>query len=250
MNRNCGSTPLNLTSGLQVFGMESGHNHFKIIFFGIDHMSTAIVIGATGLIGSNLVAQLVNEDSVEKIIAITRRPVEYESSKVVNRVIDFDRIENYKDAFVGDFLFSCLGTTKKQAGSLEAQRKVDLEYQYKAAEISSENKVPHYLLVSSSGADENSNAQYFKMKGELETKVMTLPFERVSIFQPSLLLGNRDKFRLGEYLAGLLLPTLCLLPVLKRYRPIDGKIVARKMIEVSSKPGNSREIYSLDELFL
>jgi uncharacterized protein YbjT (DUF2867 family) len=232
------------------FAQKTGKIIFTIIFFWKDHMSTAIVLGATGLIGRNLVAQLVNEESVEKIITITRRTFEYESNKIVNKVIDFDRIENYKDEFVGDFLFSCLGTTRKQAGSLKAQRKVDLEYQYKAAEISSGNQVPHYLLVSSSGADQDSNSQYFKMKGELETKVMSLPFERISIFQPSLLLGNRDEFRFGEYLAGLFLPTLRFLPILKRYRPIDGKIVARKMIEVSSKPGKSRETYTLDELFL
>jgi len=212
-------------------------------------MSKVIVIGATGLIGRSLVAQLVNEESVERITAVTRRPVEYESTKIVNKVIDFDRIENFKDEFEGDFLFSCLGTTRKQAGSLEAQRKVDFEYQYKAAEISSENQVSHYLLVSSSGADQNSSSQYLKIKGELETKVMSLPFERINIFQPSILLGKRDKFRFGEYSAGLLLSKLCLLPVLKRYRPIDGKIVARKMIEVSSRPGSSRETYSLDELF-
>lgn len=206
-------------------------------------------MGATGLIGKNLVNQLINEENVEKIIAITRRPVEYQSTKVINKVIDFDHMENYKDAFVGDLLFSCFGTTKKQAGSIEAQRKVDVEYQYNAARIASENKVPHYFLISSSGADENSSSQYFKMKGELETKILALPFERISIFRPSLLMGERNEFRIGEYLGGLLLPILFKLPFLKRYRPIDGKTVAKKMIEVSAKPGKSLETYSLDELF-
>ncbi len=212
-------------------------------------MSTAIVLGATGLIGKNLVELLTNEESVEKIITLTRRPVEYQSTKVINKVIDFDHMENHKDIFVGDFLFSCLGTTKKQAGSIEAQRKVDVEYQYNAAKISSENKVPHYLLISSSGADENSSSQYLKMKGELETKILALPFERISIFRPSLLMGERNEFRIGEYVGGLLLPIIFKLPFLKRYRPIEGKTVAKKMIDVSSKAGISREMYSLDELF-
>ena len=212
-------------------------------------MSTAIVLGATGLIGKNVVDLLTNEESVEKIIALTRRPVEYQSTKVINKVIDFGHMENYKDAFVGDYLFSCLGTTKKQAGSIEAQRKVDVEYQYNAAKISSENKVPHYLLISSSGADENSSSQYMKMKGELETKIMALPFKRISIFRPSLLMGERNEFRIGEYLGGLLLPIIFKLPFLKRYRPIDGKTVAIKMVDVSSKPGKNRETYVLDELF-
>ena len=213
-------------------------------------MKTAIVLGATGLVGSHLVEQLVQEDVIERVVAITRRPIEYTSPKVVNKVVEFEVLENYRDTFQGDMLFSCLGTTIKRAGSLDAQRKVDLDYQYQTAKLASENGVSHYLLVSSSGAKSSSGSPYFKMKGELEEKVALLPFERISIFQPSLLMGNRNEFRLGEKIGSWIMPALCALPPLKRYRPIHGGDVAKKMIAVACSSGEKRELFQLDELFL
>ena len=111
-----------------------------------------------------------------------------------------------KEPLKGDVLFSCLGTTKKQAGSIAAQRIVDFDYQLQIAQIAVENGVPHYLLVSSSGANAKSRAAYMKMKGELEEQVKALPFQRISIFQPSLLLGDRPESRFGEQLAALFMP--------------------------------------------
>ena len=143
-----------------------------------------------------------------------------------------------------------MGTTRKQAGSIAAQRKVDLDYQYRAAQLAAERGVGHYLLVSSSGANPKSANPYLQMKGELEEKVQQLPFERISIFQPSLLLGKRPEVRLGEKLGALLLPVLCTLPGLRRYRPIRGEEVAAKMVRVSRQPGASREWFKLDELFV
>ncbi len=212
-------------------------------------MKIAIVVGATGLVGEKLVDRLAKEKHIEKVVAITRRPVEYKSKKVVNEVINFDELEKRSDIFKGDILFSCLGTTVKQAGSFKEQRKVDFEYQFKAAKISSENRVNHYILVSSSGANAKSRSPYFKMKGELENEVSSLPFKRISILQPSLLIGDREAFRLGETLASWILPFLCKLPFLKRYRPISGDYVAKKMVSVSLSAGNPKEIYRLDELF-
>ena len=212
-------------------------------------VTTAIVLGATGLIGAKLLERLAKEKGIEKIIAITRRPVNYDSTKIVNEVINFDEIEKHSDIFTGDILFSCLGTTVKQAGSYKEQRKVDFEYQYKAAEISAKNGVAHYLLVSSSGANAKSRSPYFKMKGQLENEVSLLPFQRISILQPSLLTGERKEFRLGETLASWVLPLLCKLPFLKKYRPISGDCVAKKMVSISLLGGQSKEVYQLDEIF-
>lgn len=161
-------------------------------------MNTAIVLGATGLVGSKLVDRLAKESDVAKVVAVTRRPVNYPSKKIVNEVIDFDQLQKHRDIFSGDVLFSCLGTTLKQAGSIEEQRKVDFEYQYEIAKIASEYKVKHYILVSSSGANSTSRNAYIKMKGDLEEAVLALPFKRISILQPSLLIGERESFRLGE----------------------------------------------------
>jgi len=129
---------------------------------------TAIVIGATGLVGQALVDHLAEADHICKIITLTRTPAKHPSPKVFNQVVDFEHLEDYAESFNADLLFSCLGTTLKQAGSLAAQRKVDLDYQFKAAQIAVNNGVEHYLLVSSSGANEESNSPYLKMKGVLE----------------------------------------------------------------------------------
>lgn len=209
----------------------------------------ALVIGSTGLVGKALVDQLVSANHIEQVITLTRRPVEHVSAKVVNHVVDFDSLHHQAALFNADIMFSCLGTTVKQAGSITAQRKVDLDYQFNAAKLAADNGVEHYLLVSSSGANPQSPSAYFKMKGELETKVKTLGFKRLSVFQPSLLVGERNEFRLAEKLGSWLLPSLCLIPRLRRYRPISGEQVAQKMCLVSSLSGSGQAYYRLDELF-
>lgn len=211
---------------------------------------TAIVIGATGLIGKALVDLLVAAVHIDKIITLTRRTTEHSSSKVFNYIVDFDQLENYAELFTADLLFSCLGTTLKQAGSIAAQHKVDIDYQYNAAEIAANNGVEHYLLVSSSGANAQSKSPYLKMKGVLEQKVTSLPFKRISIFQPSLLLGQRTDFRFSEKVGSWLLPVLCMLPGLRRFRPITGKQVAEKMVQTSMETGQSIECFRLDEIFI
>lgn len=211
---------------------------------------TAIVIGATGLIGKALVDKLTESEHIEKVITITRSPVVHSSSKVVSQIVDFDQLENYASYFKGDYLFSCLGTTLKQAGTITAQRKVDLDYQLKAAQLAANNGVDHYLLVSSSGANKKSKNNYLKMKGELEEQIKGLSFKHISIFQPSLLLGQRNTFRLGEKIGSWVLPILCLLPWLNRYRPITGEEVAAKMVLTSKQPADSLEYFKLDEIFI
>lgn len=210
----------------------------------------AIVIGATGLIGSALVEKLIDAEHVSKIITLTRKPTNYSSPQVFNEVVDFENLQHYSELLKGDLLFSCLGTTLKEAGSIKAQRRVDLDYQLFAAQIAANNGVKHYLLVSSAGANQTSHRAYLKMKGELEQLVKSLPFQRISIFQPSLLIGHRKYFRWGEKIGAWLLPILCSLPRLKRYRPISGEQVATKMVQVSEKSSNALEFFCLDEIFL
>ena len=210
----------------------------------------AIVIGATGLVGRALVDHLADADHISKIITLTRRSATHPSSKVFNQIVDFDHLDDYAESFNAHWLFSCLGTTVKQAGSIAAQRKVDLDYQFKAAQLAAINGVEHYLLVSSSAANEQSNSAYLKMKGELEQRIKSLPFKRISIFQPSLLLGQRVDFRLGEKVGSWLMNALCLVPGLRRFRPITGEQVAAKMALVSQQPGRPVELFRLDDIFI
>lgn len=210
---------------------------------------TAVVVGATGLVGQSLVSQLVQSESFERVVTITRRPLAIESPKLDQHIVDFENLVEHSSAFQGDVLFSCLGTTKKQAGSIAAQYKVDVEYQYNAIELANKNNTPHLCLVSSSGARSASSSAYLKMKGELEEKVKKLPFERVSIFQPSLLLGSRPESRIAEKLGAIVLPSICKLPGLKRYCPIKGDQVAKKMLQVSLQHKQGIEYFVLDDVF-
>lgn len=209
----------------------------------------AIVIGATGLVGNELVKLLCQTTEVSEVVVIARRKLAYNHDKLKCHIVDFEKLVEHSYLFQGDVLFSCLGTTKKQAKTIEAQRKVDLNYQYLIAEMAANNNIQDYLLVSSSGANNKSRSPYLRMKGDLEEKVRALSFERISILQPSLLLGKRQEFRIMETLASAILPILCKLPLLKRYRPISGQQVAHKLLDVYQNQTEHQATYTLDELF-
>lgn len=216
-----------------------------------------IVVGATGLIGNELVQLLAGESGVASVHTLTRRSVDYavssksgqRSNPIINHVVDFARLDEFATLFDGDVLCSCLGTTVKQAGSIAAQRVVDLDYQLKAAQLAAQQGVAHYILVSSSGANSKSLSPYLKMKGELEDAVAALGFASTTILQPSLLLGERSETRVAEQLASHLLPALCKLPGLGRYRPIQGREVAQKIVELVHTPPNGLKRYTLDQVF-
>jgi len=210
---------------------------------------TAIVLGATGLVGRHLVAQLVDAPHISKVIIITRRPIALSSDKLVVYQLNFDTINEYRNRFAGDILFSCLGTTRNKAGSIAAQRKVDLDLQYQCAQIAFNQGVSELFLVSSSGANSESQNAYLQMKGELEEKIGDLGFNTLNIFQPSLLLGERKEFRAGERVASAMLPLLCKIPTLSKYRPIHAAEVARKMVQVSRTDSDGVNIYRLDDVF-
>jgi len=210
---------------------------------------TAIVIGATGLIGRALVDQLVKSEQISKVITLTRTESKHHSVKVINHIVDFACLEDSADLFNADLLFSALGTTLKKAGSLDAQYKVDVEYQFNAAKIAAEKGVAHYLLVSSTGANAYSQRPYLAMKGELEQRIKALPFKRISLFQPSLLLGTRSECRVAEKVGGWVMSGFSIVPGLRRYRPISGEQVATKMVQVSQQPGPSLAFFCLDALF-
>ncbi|KZN48873.1 NAD(P)H-binding protein [Pseudoalteromonas luteoviolacea] len=212
-------------------------------------MKTAIVLGATGLIGKHLIEQLIQCNDIGKIIAIARRPIDFGTEKVVCEQVCFDRLTDYADVFQGDILFSCLGTTKKQAGSISLQRKVDFDYQLQVAQIAADNKVSHYFLVSSSGANAQSRNPYLKMKGQLEDEISKLSFDKTCIIQPSLLLGKRDHFRLAETLGAHILPIVCKIPGLDKFRPILGEQVAIKMVKISHTQTYGKRTFKQDELF-
>lgn len=210
---------------------------------------TAILIGATGLVGSKILSQLLESDNYESVKVFHRRSTGVTHPKLEEHVIDFDDIENWKEKLTGYVLFSALGTTLKTAGSKEAQYKVDFTYQFEVAKYASENGVSDYGLVSSAGADHESSNFYQKMKGELDEAVQKLDFEKVVIVRPSILDGDRKESRLGEKIALPLMKIFCKIPGLKKYHPIKDEVVAKALINGTEKRSNSKKsIYELDEV--
>lgn len=207
---------------------------------------TAIVIGSTGMVGKELVNQLITSNHYSSIVSLVRRPSGVSNPKLKEHIIDFDQPETWKNLVKGDELFSCLGTTIAQAKTKEAQYKVDYTYQYNVAKIASDNGVDNFVLVSSAGANVNSKTFYIKMKGELDEAVQHLPFEYISIIRPGQLTGNRTENRLGEKIGLAVMNSLNKIGILKRYKPITFKDVAKAMIHAAKKQKSAT--YTLDEV--
>jgi uncharacterized protein YbjT (DUF2867 family) len=212
-------------------------------------MKTAVMIGATGLVGSQLLSQLLADERVGRVIALGRGKTGAVHSKLEERVIDFDAPESWSPLVKGDVAFSSLGTTLKQAGSQAAQKKVDHDYQLAFARAAASNRVPCYVLVSASSADPSSRVFYSRIKGELDREVQHLGLERVRILRPSLLGGERKQPRAGEKIGSVLLRAANALGIARKYREISGAVVAKAMINAAFDPERGARIFTLDEVF-
>lgn len=210
-------------------------------------MKTAIVIGSTGMVGTALIKQLIESDDYSNVISLVRRASGVEHTKLVEKVVDFDQPEMWKELVKGDVFFSTMGTTIKTAKTKENQYRVDYTYQYETAKIASENSVPNYVLVSSVGANSSSPYFYLKTKGKLEDDVKKLLFNVISILQPGQLDGNRTEKRPLEKISLKAMYWFNKIGLLKKYRPIQAEEVAKAMINVAER--TTSKIYKLDELF-
>ncbi|RSK44729.1 Rossmann-fold NAD(P)-binding domain-containing protein [Hymenobacter perfusus] len=202
-------------------------------------MYSALLIGATGLVGDYLLRQLLLDDRFTSLKVFTRRPTGYQNPKLEEHLVDFDQPRGWNHLLTGDVLFSSLGTTLRQAGGQKAQYKVDYTYQFQAAQAAAENGVPTYVLISAANAEPDALVFYSRMKGELERDIKRLPFRRIRILQPGILAGNRAAPRLGERLGLLLATAAGTIPLLHAYRPIHARIVAQAMVKaaVDETPG-------------
>jgi len=211
---------------------------------------TAIVIGATGATGKELVKLLLDDEDFQRVKVFVRRDDESDHPKLEKHVVDFECVEDWKSELRGDVLFSALGTTLKQAGSEAAQYKIDFTYQFETAKAAAENGVKNYVLVSSTGADSKSFFFYPRMKGELEEAVKTLDFERIHIFQPGILDRNSDDDRPMENLGLTAIRALNSIGLFKSQKPMPVETLAEKMIKVSkSAPPEKVNYYKLDKIF-
>ena len=190
----------------------------------------AIVLGATGATGQELVKLLLNDPNFSKVSIFVRKKPRIKHEKLTTYEIDFSRLNEYKGLINGDVIFSALGTTLSQAGSKTQQYLVDFNYQYEFAKIGSENKVIHYSLVSSVGANIKSPFFYPKTKGALEEAVKKLGFNNIYIFQPPFLIRQSNLIRPGEKRALNILKLLNKIGILKSQKPISVSDLAQKMI--------------------
>lgn len=210
---------------------------------------TALVIGATGLVGNELVHQLLADDRFGAVLVFVRRSMGISHSKLQEFIINFDEPQSWSHLVKGDVLFSALGTTLKKAGSKEAQYKIDHDYQYNFAQAAAQNHVPVYVLVSSAMASTSSRIFYTRMKGELERDIQLLPFQAIHIMQPGMLQGNRKENRPGEKIGLSVIRLLNKIGIALKQKPVPASIVAKAMINVSFKNDKRISVYALTQVF-
>jgi uncharacterized protein YbjT (DUF2867 family) len=211
-------------------------------------MKTAIVLGSTGLIGSELVPLLEASPHYSSVLLLNRRPSGHASAKVSERIIDFEAPDLV--GVTGDDLYCAFGTTRRKAGSEAAQYKVDYEYPALVSELLRGRGVRRMALVSSVGADVKATNFYLRTKGRLERRVIELGFEQTVIARPSFLIGRRTEFRLGEEAAILLGKLLSpfLVGSARKYRGVPASAVARCLVQAMNKDGSGVQFINSDEI--
>lgn len=207
----------------------------------------ALVLGATGLVGKAVTEELLNREGWGEVRVLVRTPLALEHPKLKQIVVDWESLAEYSDSFEGvHSIFCCLGTTIKKAGSQEQFERVDLDYPLAGAAIARDHGVKQFLVVSSMGADAKSRNFYSRTKGRAEEALSKIGFQGLHLFRPSLLLGHREEFRLGERVAARLMKALEFVMVGKaaKYRAIPGVTVARAMVNIASADTHGLHIYT------
>lgn len=195
----------------------------------------ALIAGSTGLIGGYCLQVLCDNPTYSEVIALVRKPIIKTHSKLKVITSNFDNLRNDLSNIQADDVYCCLGTTIKKAGSQEAFRKIDHTLVIAIADLMRKQGAEQFLVISSMGADSNSKVFYNRTKGEMEEALTEIGYPCLRIIRPSLLLGKREEFRLGEKLGVILTPVLkpFLIGSLKKYAPVQAESVAQFMVKVA-----------------
>ena len=200
-------------------------------------MKIALLFGASGLVGSHLLNQLISNNNYSKIKLFIRTAIDLNDPKIEIIQTDFNNLENHRKDIKGDDCFFCMGTTKKNSPDKNEYKRVELEVPKQIAQIAKSNFVNSFVFVSSGYADPKSSGDYLKFKGEVEEELKKLNFPKLGVMRPSFLLGDRKEKRVGEkigiFIFKLISPLL--LGPLKKMKPIHSEIVARSMIKVANE---------------
>lgn len=213
------------------------------------NQQTAVVLGATGLIGSHLLEQLLADDSFGIVRILVRKPVAVQHTKLQTVITDFANYEQYqKDLGTGDCIFCCIGTTNAQVkGNKTEYRKIDFDIPVNAARFGKEAGFQQFLIVTAASANSNSSIFYNRLKGEVEEVIATFSYQALHIFRPSFLLGNRAEQRMGERIVKSIFKAIAfLLP--SSWKPIEAADVAKAMIATAKKGKAGMNIYYFKEM--
>jgi len=210
----------------------------------------AIVAGASGLIGSEILKILLNDPIYSEVLAIVRTPMELNHPKFNQIAVNFDKLADFAHLIEGDVIFCTLGSTRKKTPDLAAYRKIDHDYPVKLANIAVENGINQFHLISALGADHNSSNFYTKMKGETEEDVKSSGVNALVIYRPSLLTGNRVETRFAEGIMQRLSKIInpLLVGSLRKYRSIAATTVAKVMTDLSKSDLKGIYVYESDDI--
>ena len=212
-------------------------------------MKTALLFGASGLVGNHVLNQLISNNNYSKIKLFVRSSINMSDPKIEIIQTDFNNLENHKEDIIGDDCFFCIGTTKKNSPDKNEYRRVELDVPKEIAQIAKSNSVNSFVFVSSGYADPKSSGDYLKFKGEVEEELKKLNFPKLGIMRPSFLLGDRKEKRVGEKIGIFvfkLLSPLFLGP-LKKMKPIHSATVAKAMIAITQND-SSKTIFESNEI--
>ena len=212
-------------------------------------MKTALLFGASGLVGSHVLNQLISNNNYSKIKLFVRSSINMSDPKIEIIQTDFNNLENHREVIKGDDCFFCIGTTKKNSPDKNEYKRVELEVPKQIAQIAKSNLVNSFVFISSGYADPKSSGDYLKFKGEVEEELKRLNFPKLGIMRPSFLLGDRKEKRIGEKIGIFvfkLLSPLFLGP-LKKMKPIHSATVAKAMITITQND-SSKTIFESNEI--
>ena len=212
-------------------------------------MKTALLFGASGLVGSHVLYQLISNNNYSKIKLFVRSSIDTSDPKIEIIQTDFNNLENHREDIKGDDCFFCIGTTKKNSPDKNEYKRVELEVPKQVAQIAKSNSVNSFVFISSGYADPKSSGDYLKFKGEVEEELKRLNFSKLGIMRPSFLLGDRKEKRIGEKIGIFVFKLLSPLFVgpLKKMKPIQSATVAKAMIAITQNKV-SKTIFESDEI--
>ena len=212
----------------------------------------AVVIGATGLTGSLVVAELLKDNAFKTVRILVRTPAGITHPKLIQQIVNFNDIDDYTTKFgYGDVIFCCIGTTRnKVKGNKEAYIKIDFDIPINAARMGVVNKFKKFLIVSAIGANEKSSNFYLRLKGKTENALQQFSFNSISIFRPSLLTGRRKENRAAEKIAEGIMEIFSFIffGYLKKYHPVSAATVAKAMVKQSKNDDPGVHYFEYQEI--